>query len=54
MIRYKGQEITLVSLGSKSIAMIVYARVAVWEAIRSCFGRGWTDNKGWVDSEGWQ
>ena len=53
MIKIGGKDISLVSIGSVSIMAIVMKGKKVWESIRSCFGRGWNDNKPWVDNEGW-
>lgn len=53
MIRIAGKEISLVSIGRKSISAIVYAGIKIWEAARSCFSRGWNDDKPWIDDEGW-
>jgi nitric oxide synthase oxygenase domain/subunit len=51
----KGQkEISARYLGNKVISAVYYGTKLVWEAISSCFGRGyWDNNKPWSNNDGW-
>lgn len=41
--------------GTKTISAVYYGAKLVWEAIRSCFGKGyWIEGKPWVDSDPWK
>ena len=53
MIKKSGRDISFVNYGRISITAIAHAGVKIWESIRSCFGRGWYDQKPWIDNEGW-
>lgn len=53
MIKIAGKEISLVKIGRRSVNVIIYMGLKVWEALRSCFSNGWNDNKPWMDEEGW-
>ena len=52
---YKGtKEITQIFHGRKAVLAVYRGVRVVWEAIRSCFGRGWwEDDLGWDDEDGW-
>lgn len=58
MIEKNGHEIIEIHHNNRSITQ-VWRYVAnvwriVWEAIRSCFGRGfWTNKMPWLNSDGW-
>lgn len=35
--------------------MMAYGGKIIWQAVRSCFGKGyWRDDKPWDDNEGWR
>lgn len=41
--------------GDKAISSVYYGLRLVWEAIRSCFGKGcWVEGKPWVESDAWK
>lgn len=55
MLYIKGKEITQVFKGSKIITAIYKGSKLVWEAINSCFGKGyWINNKPWNNNDGWK
>lgn len=55
MIRINGESIGLIRYGNIAISTVWYGAVKVWEASRSCFGRGWwEDSKPWLDEESWK
>jgi len=53
---YKGEkEITAIYYGEKAIEAIYHGSVLVWQAVRSCFGRGWwIPSKPWLGSDKWK
>lgn len=52
---FKDKEITSVYYGKKAIAAIYKGAVLVWEAIRSCFGKGfWINAYSWNNEDGWK
>lgn len=54
-IFYNKTEITSVNYGKKAIAAIYKGAVLVWEAIRSCFGKGfWINSHSWNNKDGWK
>lgn len=39
----------------KVVTMIATQGKIIWQAVRSCFGKGyWRDDKPWDDNEGWK
>lgn len=51
----RNKEITATYIRGKAVTAIYKGAVMVWEAVRSCFGRGyWIDPNPWVDEEGWR
>lgn len=55
MLFKDGVEITSVHKDSRLISMIFKGTILVWEAIRSCFGRGfWINKFGWSNEDGWK
>lgn len=49
------KEISAVYRGSRAIAFIYKGAKLVWEAIRSCFGKGyWVQDYPWSNDEGWK
>lgn len=49
------KEITGVYLNNKAISAIYKGAVLVWEAIRSCFGKGyWISRYPWSNKDGWK
>ncbi len=54
-IFYNKKEITSVNYGSKAIAAIYKGATLIWEAIRSCFGKGfWVNSYPWDNRDGWK
>lgn len=46
---------TATGLIGKSLAEIRTAEGVIWQAIRSCFGRGhWVEDKPWLDDDSWK
>jgi hypothetical protein len=51
----KDKEITSVYYGTRIIAAIYDGAKLVWEAVRSCFGKGfWVNESSWDNDEGWK
>lgn len=49
------KRIAQIWVGKKPIATLWRGAVKVWEAIRSCFGKGyWINDKPWSDTDGWK
>lgn len=54
MIYNKGREITEIYQGNKTIKAVYKGAQLVWQAVRSCFGKGfWINEKPWNNQEGW-
>lgn len=52
---YNDKKIESVHLGSQAIATIYRGSKLLWEAIRSCFGKGFWNNKySWNNDDGWK
>lgn len=46
--------LTVGYLSKKTLFVIYKGAVVVWEAIKSCFGRGfWTNIQPWSNKDGW-
>lgn len=64
MKQYNGKEITQIYYKDKVLGKIPISRVyrkipntllLIWEAVRSCFGKGfWIDDKPWSDIDGYK
>lgn len=51
----KGREIAAVYMKDKAIAAIYDGARLVWEAVSSCFGKGfWMSPLPWSNEEGWK
>lgn len=51
-IKIKGKEISSIKIKNKLITIVRVGKRIVWEAINSCFGRGyWIDDKPWNDND---
>lgn len=49
-----GKEVTAVNLGKRAIAAVYKGTKLVWEAIRSCFGKGfWANSLPWDNGDKW-
>ena len=53
---FKNQtEITGISKFKVPIQTVYYFGVAIWQAVRSCFGSGiWVNEKPWINEEIWK
>lgn len=48
-------KLVLVEAYGKNIAFIAKGSKIIWEAIRSCFGKGlWVNDKPWSNKDGWK
>ena len=55
MIVKDGKEVVDIHHGGKAGTSLYKGRRLVWEAVKSCFGRGmWIDTKPWTNSDGWR
>lgn len=55
MIYKRGKELTELYHGSKAVAAMYKGTRLLWEAVRSCFGKGvWIKGKPWVNSDNWK
>lgn len=55
MIYKRGKELTELCHGSKAVAAVYKGTRLLWEAVRSCFGKGvWIKGKPWVNSDNWK
>ena len=51
----KGKEVTAVNIGERAIAAVYKGTRLVWEAIRSCFGKGfWVNEYSWDNEDSWR
>lgn len=51
----KEREITAIYRDGKTFTNVYFAERLVWQAIRSCFGRGyWINEKPWINNDGWK
>lgn len=54
-IFYKDKEITLINHGSRVVSSVYHGARLIWEAIRSCFGKGfWVNASSWNNSDVWK
>lgn len=55
MIYKDGKEVTSLFRGNQAIATVYRGALVVWQAVRSCFGRGmWINEKPWNSEDGWK
>lgn len=56
MAIYKGgKEVAQIFRGGKAIAAVYNGARLVWEAVNSCFGKGfWIGSKPWNNKDGWK
>jgi hypothetical protein len=51
---FKDKEITAIFHETKAISAVYYGARLVWEAIRSCFGKGyWINEYPWDNGDKW-
>ncbi len=42
-------------VGKEAVQAIYYGATLIWQALRSCFGKGyWRNNKPWINKESWR
>ena len=47
--------VTDIRVNGKAGTMLFKRRRLVWEAVRSCYGRGmWINDKPWSNTDGWR
>lgn len=55
MIFKNEKSVIAIYRGRKALAFIYRGVRLVWQAIRSCYGRGvWTEEKPWIDTDLWK
>lgn len=55
MIRKGGKEISGIYFAGKAISAMYNGAVLVWEAVKSCFGKGfWINDKPWINDDSWK
>lgn len=55
MIYSKNKEIVAIYHGKRAISEVSRGLIVVWQAIRSCFSKGyWANEKGWINDESWK
>lgn len=51
----KNKEVTAVNFGERAITAVYKGARLVWEAIRSCFGKGlWVNTYPWDNGDSWK
>lgn len=54
-IFHKNKEITSVNYGSRAVNAIYDGARLIWEAVRSCFGKGfWINKHPWENKDAWK
>lgn len=55
MIYNKRHEVIMINQGERGIAVVYGNNRLVWQAVRSCFGRGyWINDKPWINPDPWK
>lgn len=55
MIRLGNKDISLIFKGNRAIAEIRKGATLIWQAVRSCFGKGfWINDKPYDNTDGWK
>jgi hypothetical protein len=55
MIVQGNKETTAIYIGTKAVQIVYRGVKLVWQAIRSCFGKGsWDDELPWDDEDTWK
>lgn len=55
MIYKGGKEISGIYIANRAITAMYKGSLLVWEAIKSCFGKGfWINGKPWNNQNGWR
>ena len=54
-IHIGNKEVTALYIGKKAITAVYEGIHLVWQAARSCFGRGfWINEKPWINEDAWK
>lgn len=55
MIFKNNKELSTIYLGEKPLVAIYKGARMIWQAVRSCFGRGyWIGSKPWIGTDKWK
>ena len=55
MIRQDGHETIAIRRGTAAIQAVYRGTQLVWQAVRSCFGRGyWINARPWLNNDSWK
>lgn len=55
MIFKNGKEITEIYYGTLPLAEVYRGKLLVWQAARSCFGKGfWINERPWLNVDAWK
>lgn len=55
MITIGKNRVLRIARSNKAVAYIYYGAALVYQAIRSCFGRGfWINAKPWINNDAWK
>lgn len=55
MIFKDKKEVVDIHVNGKAGTMLYKGRTLLWEAVKSCFGRGmWINDKPWSNTDGWR
>lgn len=55
MIFKNGKELAEIYHGTLSIEEMYRGKVLIWQAARSCFGKGyWIGERPWLDNDAWK
>lgn len=55
MIYKDGKEVTGIFVGKQVITAVYKGATLAWEAVKSCFGKGfWINKKEWSNKDGWK
>lgn len=51
----KTKEFQALYVGNKIISVVYQGAAIIWQAIKSCFGKGiWINSAPWVNTDGWK
>lgn len=54
-IFFNNKEVTAIYLGKRAISAVYRGAKLVWQAIRSCFGKGyWINTYSWDNEDAWR
>lgn len=55
MIYKDGKQVSGIYFSGKVITAVYHGVIQVWEAVKSCFGKGfWVNRKPWKNSDAWK